>query len=249
MEAILLFAAGFIAGAMNAVAGGGSFVSMPTLMSVGLPATIANASSTVALFPGTLSSLWAYRKRMTDIGPMKLKPLVAISLAGGLVGALLLLATPTSVFDKVIPWLLLLATATLVWGPTLRRKLAERGYRIGLAGAFTGQALIAVYGGYFGGAVGVMMMALWTLISELEIKDILPARTLAAGAMNGIAVLAFILAGAVRWPQTLSVLIGAVAGGYIGAVLGTRLPAKAVRVGVIIITAGTTAAFFWRAYR
>lgn len=248
MEYLLLALAGVLAGGMNAVAGGGSFVSMPALLAAGLPAVQANASSTVALFPGALSSTWAYRKDIRPFGKVGLVPLTVVSVIGGLVGAVLLLATPTTVFDVVIPWLLLLATLTQVFGPRLRVWLERRDLAIGPGGALVGQSLLGVYAGYFGGAVGLMMLAFWTLITHEEVKAVNPARAMIVGLANGAAVVCFALAGAVWWPQTLALMAGAVVGGYFGARFGLRLPAKAVRVIVIAVTACTTVAFFWRAY-
>ncbi|MEO8114329.1 MAG: sulfite exporter TauE/SafE family protein [Phenylobacterium sp.] len=249
MTWLLLALAGVLAGAMNAVAGGGSFASLPALLAVGLPATLANASSTVALVPGSLASVWAYRGQGVSVGPTPLPQLLAVSVAGGLAGAILLLMTPTTLFDRVIPWLLLLATLTLAFGPRLREALARRNLRIGPAAALVAQGLLGIYAGYFGGAVGLMMMALWTLTSDLDLKTLTPARVLLVTAANATAVACFIVAGAVRWGPTLAVMAGAVVGGYLGARLGLRLPARVVRAVVLAITTLTTAAFFIRAYR
>lgn len=248
MEYLLLALAGVLAGGMNAVAGGGSFASMPALLAAGLPPVQANASSTVALFPGALSSTWAYRRDIRPFGRVGLGPLTAVSVAGGLVGAVLLLATPTTVFDAVIPWLLLLATLTLGVGPRLRLWLERRDLVIGRGGALAGQGLLGVYAGYFGGAVGLMMLAFWTLVAHEDIKTVNPARAMIVGLANAAAVVCFVVADAVWWPQTAALMAGAVAGGYAGARFGQRLPARAVRVGVIAISACTTVAFFWRAY-
>lgn len=248
MEVVLLVLAGVLGGAMNAVAGGGSFVTMPALLAAGLPATQANASSTVALFPGAVSSTWAYRRDIRPFGKVGLVPLTIVSVIGGLAGALLLLATPTRVFDVVIPWLLLLATATQVFGPRVRAWLEARDASIGPIGALVGQSLLGLYAGYFGGAVGLMMLAFWTLIAHEDVKAVNPARTMIVGLANAAAVVCFVVAGAVWWPQTLAVMGGAIVGGYVGAQFGRRLPAPAVRAAVIAITAFTTAAFFWRAY-
>jgi uncharacterized membrane protein YfcA len=249
MQLLLLLGAGFLAGGMNAVAGGGSFVSMPALLAAGLPATGANASSTVALVPGAMSSVWAYRRDINTFGPLGLRTLFAVSVAGGLVGAGLLLVTPTLVFDRVIPWLLLLAVLFLWFGPALRARLAAQGAQIGPRGALFAQALLAIYGGYFGGGVGLMMMALWTLLTDLDIKAITGTRILTVGLTNFAAVFCFVAAGAVYWPQTLILLAGAAAGGYAGAHLGQKLPARVVRLAVIAVTIVTTIAFFVRAYR
>jgi len=245
---LLLAAAGFAGSVMNAVAGGGTFVTLPALIGVGLPSTVANATSTVALCPGGLMSAWTYRRDLQPVGPLSLKALIGLSIAGGLTGALLLLATPTRLFDQVVPWLLLAATVMLLFGQRLRLWLIARRVHIGKGVAYPAQFLIAIYGGYFGGAVGLVMLAVWTLVSDLDIKANAPARLLIFGVMNLMAVAVFALAGAVAWPQCLAMLGGALAGGYLGARLGQRLPATAVRAIVVVVTVTTTAVFFWRAY-
>ena len=154
----LLAVAGLLAGAMNAVAGGGSFVSFPAMVAAGLPPVIANASSTVAVFPGTVASTFAYRRDFAHVTGLNLRVMVPISVAGGLAGAALLLATPARLFDVVIPFLLLLATLTFAFGARAGL-LLRRLVRVGPAGLLTMQILLAIYGGYFGGAVGLKMLA------------------------------------------------------------------------------------------
>jgi uncharacterized membrane protein YfcA len=244
----LLLAAGFLAGAMNAVAGGGTFVSLPALALMGLPPTIANASSTVALFPGTLASAWAYRR---DVRPLEAAPtwaLLILSLAGGLVGAVLLLVTPERAFTALIPWLLLVATVTLAVGPRLSVGLQKLGLHVGGRTILAAQFFLGIYGGYFGGAVGLMMLAAWSLATAADLRALNPLRTLMVAAANGVAVLCFAATGNVSWPQTLAVMAGGVAGGYFGAVVGRRLPVAVLRVLILTIAIGTTAAFFVHAY-
>jgi hypothetical protein len=159
----LLAVAGLLAGAMNAIAGGGSFISFPAMVAAGLPAVFANASSTVALFPGTLACTWAYRRAFASVTGLNLCLLVPLSLAGGLAGAILLLATPTRLFDAVIPLLLLLATLTFALG-TRAGLMLRRAVRIGPTALPAVQFAVSIYGGYFGGAVGLMMMATWSLL-------------------------------------------------------------------------------------
>ncbi|MGH6909958.1 MAG: sulfite exporter TauE/SafE family protein, partial [Phenylobacterium sp.] len=152
----LLLGAGLLAGAMNAVTGGGTFVSLPALAAVGLPGTIANASSSTALLPGALASAWAYRRDMAPLEGISTRALAALSLAGGLVGAVLLLATSEAAFDLIIPWLLLAATITLALGPRINRSLRRLGLRAGPRAILAAQFALGIYGGYFGGAVGLM---------------------------------------------------------------------------------------------
>lgn len=245
---ILLAGAGLLAGAMNAIAGGGSFVSFPAMVFAGLPPVIANASSTVALFPGTIASTWAYRRDFTSVVDVRLRWMLPVTIAGGFCGAELLLHTPTHLFDLVIPWLLLLATLTFMFGDRVGAAL-RRAVRLGPAAPLPIQFLISIYGGYFGGAVGLMMMAAWGLLTaNLDVKAMAPARTLLISAANGAAVALFIASGVVRWPETLALLGGAVAGGYGGALVGRRLPRALVRGWVLLLSAAITVLFFRRAF-
>jgi uncharacterized membrane protein YfcA len=244
----LLFGAGVLAGAMNAVTGGGTFVSLPALTAVGLPGTVANASSSTALLPGALASAWAYRRDLQPLERVSTRALAVASLTGGGVGAGLLLGTPEAVFDVVIPWLLLAATITLAIGPRLQGLLQRAGLHAGPRTILAVQVLLGVYGGYFGGAVGLMMLAAWSLLSQASIAALTPLRTVMLVAANTVAVLLFVVMGQVSWPAALTVMAGAVAGGWAGAQIGRRLPAAVLRALVLAITVATTAIFFARAY-
>ncbi|HYZ22277.1 MAG TPA: sulfite exporter TauE/SafE family protein [Rhodopila sp.] len=236
-----LVLAGLLAGAMNAVAGGGSFVTFPTLVLVGLPPIAANATSTVALFPGTVASTWAYRSDIQGVAGYRLALLLPISL----VGAVLLLITPGAAFDKVIPWLLLLATLTFAGGRRLSLWLSRR-LRIGTGPFLAIQFLLSIYGGYFGGAIGLMMMAVWTLLGTADLKAVAGVRTALVSASNGMAVLCFAAAGAVRWPETLAMMPSSIVGGYYGARFARLLPPAVLRVFVVLLSATVTIAFFTR---
>jgi hypothetical protein len=243
---LLLAAAGLLAGAMNAIAGGGSFVTFPVMVFAGLPPIVANASSTVALFPGTIASTFAYRRDLHGIGGYPLIFLAPLSFAAGVAGAVLLLVTPVHLFDAVIPFLLLLASLTFAFGARAGIML-RRVIRITPGALPFVQFVIAIYGGYFGGAVGLMMMASWCLLTASDdLKSMAPARVLLTSSANAGAVLCFIAAGAVRWPETLAMLIASVVGGYLGARLTSLLPAATVRRSVIVLTAVVTLVFFLR---
>jgi uncharacterized membrane protein YfcA len=243
----MLAAAGFIAGAMNAVAGGGTFVTLPALTLAGLPPTIANASSTVALFPATLASSWAYRHDVQPLETVATGALLTLSLAGGLLGALLLLSTPERAFTLIVPWLLLAATIALASGARLGQVLRSLGLQMGRRSLFVAQFLLGIYGGYFGGAVGLMMLAVWTVFTRVELRVMTPLRVLMVAAANGVAVICFALSGSIRWPETLIVMAGGIGGGYLGARAGRRLPAPVLRGLILAITIATTAGFFLRA--
>jgi uncharacterized membrane protein YfcA len=243
----MTFSAGMLAGAMNALAGGGSFVSLPALIAAGVPPVQANTSSTVALFPGGLASAWAYRNGVNTVGAVPLRALLAATLCGGLVGALLLLRTSSAAFTFVLPWLLLVASLALAFGRRIGEALRAR-FHIHAHAVLAVQFGLGIYGGYFGGAVGIMMIAVWGLLDDSDIKRLNAPRTLLVSAANTVAVLAFIVAGAVRWPETLAMLAGAVIGGYGGAHIGKRAPANVIRALTLCATACITLVFFLKTY-
>jgi uncharacterized membrane protein YfcA len=245
---LLLGGAGLLAGAMNALAGGGSFVTLPALIAAGVPSVAANASSTVALYPGGLASAWVYRQGLSEICGVPIRPMLVVTLAGGLAGSLLLLWTPSAAFDLILPWLLLVATLALAFGPRVAPWL-QRHARIGPRPILVLQFLLGVYGGYFGGAVGLMMIAAWSLLAGVDLKQLNPPRTLMVSAANTIAVVCFAIAGAVRWRETLILAVAAVVGGYFGAHLGKRLNPKIVRAATIALSVFMTGLFFLRAGR
>jgi uncharacterized protein len=244
---MLIAGAGLVAGAMNALAGGGSFVTLPALVAAGVSSVQANASSTVALFPGGIASAWAYRDGLGAVGAVALRPLLLATLVGGVIGAVLLLGTPAQTFDFVLPWLLLLATLALGLGPQVGVSLRRR-WRIKPSAVWVVQFGLGIYGGYFGGAVGIMMMAVWGLLDSHDLKSLSAPRTLLVSAANTMAVFTFIVAHAVRWPETIAMLVAATVGGYGGAQLGRRIPARLIRAATLFLTGGITLAFFVRAY-
>jgi uncharacterized membrane protein YfcA len=243
----LVAGAGLIAGTMNALAGGGSFVTLPALIAAGVPSVSANTTSTVALYPGQLISSWAYRDGLGPIGSVTLRSLVIVTFVGGALGAALLLRTPIKTFDVVLPWLMAIATVALASGTRLGEMLRRR-WRIGAPAVLGAQFCLGVYGGYFGGGVGIMMMAVWCLLSDRSLKSFNAPRTLLVSAANTIAVLIFIAARAVQWREALIMLATAIVGAYGGSLIGLRAPAGIVRVITVWLSIGITLAFFVRAY-
>jgi uncharacterized membrane protein YfcA len=243
----LVFGAGLLAGAMNALAGGGSFVSLPALIAVGVPSVQANASSTVALFPGGIASVWAYRGGLRPVGAASLRSLLITTLIGGMIGAILLLCTPVKTLDRVLPWLLLIACVALGFGRKFGEWLRRR-WQIKPSAVLAVQFGLGLYGGYFGGAVGIMMMAAWGLLENCDLKSLNAPRTLLVSAANSMAVIIFIVAHAVHWAETVVMLIAAIVGGYGGAQIGLRAPANVIRVGTLLLTGFITLTFFVRAY-
>jgi len=240
-------AAGLLGGAMNALAGGGTFATLPTLIALGLPANIANASSNVALLPGAATSAWAFRDELAPVGGIDIRILSAITFVAGLVGSALLVVTPTRAFDQIIPWLLLFAFLVLLFGRHAADWLARR-VTIGARSLVAAQTLLGIYGGYFGGGVGLMTTAVYGLLAGIAPRALFAPRTLMLAVANAAAAIVFVAAGLVAWAACLPMLAGAVIGGWVGADIGKRLPPAAVRAWTLIVSGATTAVFFWRAY-
>jgi uncharacterized protein len=250
-DMLLVLLAGIAAGALNAVGGGGTFVALPALVAVGLSPVTANASSTIALVPGAVASAWVYRREILPVGGTSTRALTVMSVLGGGVGAGLLLVLPSASFDAAVPWLLAFATAILAFGRSATRALSKAlGRPLGLSATavLVGQFVLAVYGGYFGGAVGIMMLALWSIGLGIDTAASNPMRVAQlAGVYLSATVLFLIASDALSAPLTLTTMLaGAVAGGFGGARVARRLPAGLLR-GVILATAATmTVLYFWR---
>jgi len=251
VNASWLFVAAVLAGAMNSVAGGGSFISFPTLLFTGVPPIPANATSTVALWPGSVASIGAYGKKLPR-GARLLVPLTLSSLTGGLLGALILLHTPQATFMRLVPFLFLVATLLFTFGKRLAEWLGGQVKMSGppswpaVGGAALVQLFIAVYGGFFGGGIGILMLAMLAMIRMEDIHSMNALKSLLAAAINGAAVVTFIVAGAVFWPQALLMIVGAIVGGFGGASLAQRLDPRLVRGFVIVVGFSMTAYFLWR---
>jgi uncharacterized membrane protein YfcA len=254
-EAIFLFFAAVVAGALNAVAGGGSFVSFPALLFLNVPPVAANATNTVALWPGLAASTIAYLKRL-NAPPRLLVPLLVTSVGGGWAGALLLLKTPQHTFVHLIPWLLLVGTLLFAFGNSIRT-IASKGAGTALddlhAISWTAVAvssfvelLVAIYGGYFGAGIGFVMLGMLTALGMRDIHAMGAIRTLLAAAVNAAAVLTFIVAGAVLWPLFGVMVSGALTGGWFGAHYAQKADPRKIRVFIIVLGLAMSAYFFVR---
>jgi len=243
--------AGIVGGALNAVAGGGSFVAFPALLFVGVPPIPANATNSVALWTGVTASGGAYRDRLD--APMRvLLPLLIASFVGGIIGAFLLLLTPAHTFMKVLPWLMLGATLLFVFGKKLARGRASSVGHDATAAAIVGASIfelgVAVYGGYFGGGVGIVNLAMLAAVGMTDIHAMNALKSILGIAINGVAAVVFIVKGAVYWPQAVAMIAGALIGGYFGAHYAQKLPQAWIRGFVIVVGTSMTAYFFVRAY-
>jgi hypothetical protein len=246
MTYLFLIVSAFGAGLMNSVAGGGTFLTFPALIFSGVPAVMANATSTVALFPGSLASAWAYRREFPTLEGLRTRTILLISLTGGAIGAILLIFTPENTFNKLIPWLLLAATILFAVGKRLTPVL-RRHVHIGPVTMSVIQFVIALYGGYFGGAMGIMMLALFGLFGLTDIHAMNALKTLLSGLLNAVAVVCFVIAGQIAWTPALIMLVSAIAGGYAGAQVAQKMNPNHVRAIIVMIGIGMTAAFFVRA--
>lgn len=240
----LVFLAGIVAGAQNALAGGGSFVTLGTLVIAGLDPRAANITSTIALFPGQIASGYAGRRMATGFKELSFKALFAISLAGGIIGALLLLATPPTFFAGLVPWLVLFATAVFFWGSFIRRT-TEGAPALGSRVAGAAQFLIAIYGGYFGGGIGFLMMAVLT-IAGMPVRNAAMTKNVLAVAMNASAFVIFLLSRDVHWLHAAVLGSGGIIGGVVGAALLPRVNERPLRIGVVALGIALTIGLFLR---
>ncbi len=244
MPLIVLFVASLWAGAQNALAGGGSFITLPALMFTGMDARAANITSTIALFPAQLATGWTGRQFVTGAAGLSFRLLVAISLLGGALGALLLLATPSAFFARLVPFLVLFATGIFAWGSFGPKSGTPR--PLSRTGAAIAQFLISIYGGYFGGGIGFLMLAALTA-AGLAVRVAGATKNVLAGVMNASAVAIFLFSADVHWLAAVVASAGAIAGGVGGGLLLNRVNEKALRVVVIVIGVALTIGLFLRA--
>jgi uncharacterized membrane protein YfcA len=234
LHTAVAFGAAFAAGVINAVAGGGTLITFPTLIWLGLPSIAANATSTVVVWPGVVSTVWGYRPELRA-ADRRIFALVAPSVVGGLAGALLLRRTATSVFDALVPYLILFATLLFMVQEPIQRKLKTRQSTPWTAGAMVFQLVVALYGGYFGAGIGILMLAALSVLGLTDIHQMNGLRAFFGCCINGVAALYFIWAKMVYWPYVLIMVLGAVAGGYLGTHGARRMGQRAVRRTVILV--------------
>jgi len=254
--AIFLFVASALGGALNSVAGGGSFISFPALLFTGVAPIAANATNTVALWVGTTASGGAYRKHL-DISRRVMVPLAVTSVIGAVAGAYLLLHTPAQTFLRVLPWLMLGATLLFTFGGRLARSaggsiaggsISKDASTSALVVAAIFELVVAVYGGYFGGGIGILNLAMLAALGMTDIHRMNALKVVLGGIINGIAVITFVLARAVVWKQGSVMIVGALLGGYLGAHYAQKLPGAWIRGFVIAVGTAMTVYFFWKGY-
>jgi uncharacterized protein len=246
-----LFAVALLGGAINSVAGGGGFLCFPALLFVGIPPIQANATNTIALWPGTVASVAAYRREFPRMRA-HIIPLIITGCFGALIGALILLRTPEATFLTMVPWLLLAATALFTVSPWMARffrklqtESARPGNKVRWVTASL-QLLIAIYIGFFGAGAGILMLAMFAMMGIESIHTMNGMKTVLASVCNGIALVTFIFHGAIVWPEGIVMTVGAAIGGYAGAHYAQKVDPRIVRGIVIATGASLTAYFFWR---
>jgi len=245
MLLLLVFLAGLVAGVQNTLAGGGSFVTLPALIVSGMSPLAANITSTVALFPGQITAGYAGRKLVSGAAGLSFRTLFVLSILGGAAGGLLLLHTSPKVFARLVPWLVLFATAVFTWGSFFRKGSEEKAAHLGRFTTGTAQFLIAVYGGYFGGGIGILMMAALTM-AGLSARNAGGTKNVLAGVMNASAVVLFITSPELHWLQAGVLAVGAILGGLAGTWALHRVNEKALRVAIVGIGVALTVGLFLR---
>jgi hypothetical protein len=240
---VLLLAAALAGGAINSVAGGGSFLTFPALLFTGMPAIAANATNNTAMWLGVVASASGYREEIRAYRRVVI-PAMIISSVGSVGGAILLLHTPPTVFERLIPWLLLFATVVFAISPLLTKPHAQR--EVHTPWQLAVQFAVSVYGGYFGAGMGILMLAILAFSPLPNLNAMNGVKNVLSIVINGVAVVPFVLAGAINWPSALLMAVFAMAGGYLGARFFRHVPSQITRLIVICIGVGMTAYFFVR---
>jgi uncharacterized membrane protein YfcA len=243
MTFVILFFASVWAGAQNALAGGGSFITLPLLILSGMNPRAANITSTIALFPGQVASGWTGRRQAQGAAGLSLQALVIISFIGGALGAGLLLVTAPSFFARLLPWLILFATIVFAWGSFAPRRTAAR--HLGIAEVTVAQFCISVYGGYFGGGIGFMMLAALTA-GGVTLRVAGATKNVLAAVMNASAVAIFVFSPEVKWLTAAVYSVGAILGGVLGSLMVRRVDERLLRILVVFIGLCLTAGLFLR---
>lgn len=246
IDLILLIAAGAAAGVLNAVAGGGTFISLPVLIYLGVPPVSANATATFSALPGYVTGAWGFRHDLKAEGPLGLRGIAAVAVTGSIIGALLLIITPGEAFINIIPWLLLLATVLFATGPYLLSAIRRRGG--GSAGPVLSGAIIlavSIYGGYFNGGLGIMLLAAFGLIGYVNLHGMNGLKNILSALLSLVSSVTFVLADLIAWEQAVVLALSAAVGGYVGASLSRRIVRMdLLRLFITAVGASITAAFF-----
>ena len=246
-DIFLIFGAAFLAGIVNTIAGGGTFLTFPALVFVGLPPIVANATSSVAVLPGYLSGALGYAPEVRAFDRRVFLRLCGVTVAGGVVGAIALLVSSNELFAAVVPFLLLIATVVFYWGGPIRAFVAKYSANVTPFGSVS-LFVVAVYGGYFNGGLGIILLALFAMWGMSNVHEMNGLKTSLSFVVSAISVVIFAAAGIVAWSQALIMMVGALLGGYLGAPIARALPQSWVRVGIALTGLTMSLIFMWRAF-
>ncbi len=244
MDYLLILAAAFGAGVLNTIAGGGTFLTFPALVFIGVPPVMANATSAVAVFPGYLGGALGFRQELAQFDKRLVARLLATTLAGGLIGSLLLLVSSNKAFSVVVPFLLLGATLAFLFGDTIRAWAAGKSHAVTPYGP-VGLLLVAIYGGYFNGGLGIVLLALFSLWGMTNLHAMNGLKNGLSFALSAISVAVFAAGGLVDWRLAVGMMVASTLGGYAGAPLARALPKRVIRGLIALVGFGMSAVFFW----
>lgn len=246
-DILLMLAAGFLGGMLNAVAGGGTFITFPALVASGVPVVSANATSTVAALPGYLSAALGFRREIAQIDRSLVLRLTFWTVIGGIAGSCLLLVSSNEAFAVLVPFLLLAATSVFIWGAQVREWAGQRRNAVAPFGAGT-MVPVAIYGGYFNGGLGIVLLALFALWGMTQLNQMNGLKNWLSFALSVISFAIFAAGGQVAWKPAVVMSVGTILGGYLGAPVARRIPIPALRALIAAIGFGMTAVFFWRLF-
>lgn len=245
MDLIIILTAAFGAGVLNTIAGGGTFLTFPALVFIGLPPVMANATSAVAVFPGYLGGALGFRAELSQFDRKRLIRLSVMTLLGGLIGSILLLFSSNEAFSVVVPFLLLAATLAFLFGDKIRAWASAESRAVTPFGS-AGLLLVSIYGGYFNGGLGIVLLALFALWGMTNIHQMNGLKNGLSFALSAVSVLVFALGGLVEWHHALGMMVASTLGGYAGAPIARALPKSVVRGIIAVVGFSMSAVFFWR---
>ena len=245
MDVILILIAAFCAGVLNTIAGGGTFLTFPALVFIGVPPVVANATSAIAVFPGYLGGAFGFRDELMKLDKRQFLKLLAVTFTGGLIGSLLLLVSSNEAFSLVVPFLLLTATLVFLFGDRIREWAASKSRAVTPYGTF-GLLVVSIYGGYFNGGLGIVLLALFALWGMVNIHEMNGLKNGLSFALSAISVAVFAVGGLIEWQYAVGMMIASTVGGYIGAPIARRLPKSFVRGLIAFVGFTMSAVFFWR---
>jgi uncharacterized membrane protein YfcA len=245
MDIVIVLIAAFCAGVLNTIAGGGTFLTFPALVFIGLPPVVANATSAVAVFPGYLGGALGFRAELARFDKTRMLKLIGVTFAGGLIGSLLLLVSSNKAFSVVVPFLLLAATLAFLFGDQIRGWAAQKSRAVTPFGS-VGLLLVSIYGGYFNGGLGIVLLALFALWGMVDLHEMNGLKNGLSFALSAISVAVFALGGLVEWQHALGMMVASTLGGYAGAPIARMLPKPVVRALIAVVGFSMSAVFFWR---